>query len=75
MNFMTLKISVPPDPRESFYLTTLQAESRVTNICFDGWGCDVTRGLLCGFRQLLHLDEASLIKSPARIPAYSWDRW
>ena len=36
------KLVWPPDPREAFYLTILQAELRVTTLlttlCIDGWG-------------------------------------
>jgi len=31
----------PPDPREAFYLTTLQAELRITTLCIE-------RGVVCG---------------------------
>jgi len=36
------KLMWPSESRESFYLTTLQAEVRVTNICFDGGAVTLT---------------------------------
>ena len=41
MNFDLEKLVCPPDPRGAFYLTTLQAELRITNICIE-------RGVVCG---------------------------
>ena len=41
-NYVPEKLVWPPDPREAFYLTILQAELRVTTLlttlCIDGWG-------------------------------------
>ncbi len=41
-NYDPEKLVWPPDPREAFYLTILQAELRVTTLlttlCIDGWG-------------------------------------